>query len=64
MEINLDKYICIINPKQAAFYWGDKGIHPYDIYPSKENKTGQDIIVFVFNRDETYDAYQEWVNRR
>ena len=64
MEINLDKYICIINPKQAAFYWGDKGIKPHDIYPSKENKTGQNIIVFVFNRDETYNAYQEWMDRR
>mgnify|MGYP007057694698 CR=1 FL=1 len=25
--------ICILNPKQAAFYW-KKGIEPLDIFPS------------------------------
>lgn len=62
--INLDKHICIINPKQAAFYWGEKKIEPIHIYPSIENKTGQNIIVFVFNRNETYDAYKEWIDRK
>lgn len=62
--INLDKEICIINPKQAAFYWGTKGIKPIHIYPSNENKTDQPIIVFVFNRLETQDAYHEWLDRR
>lgn len=64
IEINLDKYICIINPKQAAFYWGEKEIEPVRIYPSVENKTNQPIIVFVFDRNNTYDAYKEWLERR
>lgn len=62
--INLDKHICILNPKQAAFYWGAKGIEPVFIYPSIENKTKQNIIVFVFNRLETYEAYKEWMDRK
>ncbi len=62
--INLDKYICILNPKQAAFYWGEKGIEPKDIYPSVDNRNEQPIIVFVFNRIDTQEAYKEWVERR
>lgn len=62
--VNLDKDICIVNPKQAAFYWGEKGIEPKHIYPSIDNKTNQPIVVFVFNRLETQDAYHEWVDRR
>lgn len=63
-SINLDQEICIINPKQAAFYWGEKGIKPVHIYPSYENRTNQPIIVFVFNRLATSDAYKEWQDRR
>lgn len=62
--INLDKHICILNPKQAAFYWGEKQIEPIHIYPSIDNKSGQSIIVFVFNRLETQNAYKEWIERR
>ena len=64
IQINLDKNICIVNPKQAAFYWGEKGIEPIHIYPSYDNRTNQPIIVFVFNRNETYDIYKEWLDRR
>ena len=63
-KINLDKCICIVNPKQAAFYWGEKGIDPIHIYPSVDNKTKQPIIVFVFNRLDTHNAYKEWIERR
>lgn len=64
ININLDKYICILNPKQAAFYWGEKGIEPIYIYPSYDNRTNQPIIVFVFNRNETHTVYKEWLDRR
>lgn len=62
-DINLDKQIPIVNPKQAAFYWS-KGVEPMDIYPSVDNNTGLPIIVFVFNRDKTYTLYKEWLDRR
>ena len=62
-NINLDKQIPIVNPKQAAFYWS-KGVEPIDIYPSVDINTGLPIIVFVFNRDKTYILYKEWQDRR
>lgn len=61
--INLDKHICIVNPKQAAFYWS-KGVEPVHIYPSEDPHTSTPIIVFVFKRDETYSLYKEWQARR
>lgn len=56
--------IAIVNLKQAAFYWGYKGIQPIHIYPSKDINTNEDIIVFVFKRSETKEAYKEWLERR
>lgn len=62
-KINLDKEIPIVNPKQAAFYWS-KGVKPIDIYPSVDYHTGESILIFVFNRDDTYTLYKEWLDRR
>lgn len=62
-NINLDRYIPIVNPKQAAYYWS-KGVEPIDVYPSMDINTNVPIIVFVFNRDDTYILYKEWLDRR
>lgn len=62
-NINLDRQIPIVNPKQAAFYWS-KGVKPIDIYPSNDKHTEMPIIIFVFNRDETYLLYKEWLDMR
>lgn len=61
--INLDKEIPIVNPKQAAYYWS-KGIKPISIYQSIDTHSNDPIIVFVFNRNDTYSLYKEWLNRR
>ena len=61
--IDFDDNIIIINPKQAAFYW-NKGIQPVHIYPSTDTNTGEPIVVFVFQRSATYEAYKEWIERR
>lgn len=62
-RINLDKEIPILNPKQAAFYWY-RGVEPLDIYPSISSHTNEPIIIFLFNRDDTYLLYKEWLDRR
>ena len=62
-KIDFDDNIIIVNPKQAAFYW-DKGIQPVHIYPSVDNRSNEPIIVFVFQRSATQDAYKEWIDRR
>ena len=63
-DIDMEDNIVIINPKQAAFYWDGYGITPVHIYPSKDVKTGDSIVVFVFKRSETQIAYKDWINRR
>ncbi len=35
-----------------------------DVYPSKDFKTGDDIVVFVFDKKETFDLYRKWMDRR
>lgn len=62
-SINLDKYIPILNPKQAAFYWS-QGVKPIDIYPSVSSNTNEPIIIFVFSRNDTYALYKDWLDRR
>lgn len=63
-NIDFDDNIVIVNPKQAAFYWGKKDIPPVHIYPTKDVNTGESIIVFVFQKSATKDAYKEWQDRR
>ena len=55
--------IRIVNPKQAAFYWGKKGLKPLNIYPSQDFKTGEDIIVYIFSKSKTQEVYEEWKKR-
>ena len=63
-DIDFNDNIIIVNPKQAAFYWYDKNIPPVHIYPSRDRKTDEAIVVFVFQRSATQEAYREWMERR
>ena len=63
-DLDFDDNIVIVNPKQAAFYWGEKHIQPVHIYPSTDNNTGDPIIIFVFQRSATKEAWHEWLDRR
>ena len=49
----------IINPKQYMLYIKN-GLFPIDIYTSVDGKTGNDIVVMIFGRQESYDLYQAW----
>lgn len=63
-NIDFEDNITIVNPKQAAFYWGAKGIRPVHIFPSRDINTNDPIIVFVFKRSATKEAWREWQDRR
>lgn len=52
----------IVNVKQVCFYV-DRYIYPVDFFSSLDRKTGEPILVFLFYKDETYEAYTEWKNR-
>ena len=55
--------IRILNIKQAGFYM-ENSATLLDVYPSKDFKTGDDIVVFVFDKSETFNLYKKWIDRR
>ena len=63
-DIDFNDNIIIVNPKQAAFYWEEKGIQPVHIYSSRDINTNEPIIVFVFKKSATKKAWAEWQSRR
>ena len=51
----------ILNPKQRDLYLMN-GIMPKDIYVSVDDKTDEKILVYIFLRDDTREAYNKWLN--
>jgi len=49
----------IINQKQARLYIKHR-VYPIDMYTSIDDN-GNDVIVYVFLREETKDLYQKWL---
>lgn len=52
----------LLNYKQAAFYWSC-GVEPLDIYLSRDFKSNDPKIVFIFSREDTKDLYEQWKRR-
>lgn len=63
-ELDFDDNITILNPKQAAFYMVEKGIDLIKCIGSRDKNTGEPIVLFVFKKSETQEAYAEWIARR
>ena len=55
--------IRILNPNQVAFYL-TKGINLLDVYPSADKDTGKPLLVFIFDRKESWPAYDMWCKRK
>lgn len=51
----------IFNPKQRDLYLMN-GIMPKDIYTSIDNKTDGKILVYIFSKEESREAYIKWLN--
>lgn len=51
----------IFNPKQRDLYLMN-GIMPKDIYVSVDNKTDEKILVYIFLKEDTREAYCKWLN--
>lgn len=58
---SVNEVVRIINPKQMRYYLS-KGIYPIDMYISQDDWDNQ-IVVYIFLKDETKELYQNWVNR-
>lgn len=49
----------IVNPKQAKMYIKNR-VFPIDLYTSCD-RDGNDILVYIFLREETQDVYKAWM---
>ncbi|MDO5399138.1 MAG: hypothetical protein Q4G33_14570 [bacterium] len=54
-----DDAIRIVNLKQSIWYLKNN-VKLYDVYPSKDLKTNQDIVIFIFSKKASKDAYDKW----
>lgn len=55
--------IRILNTKQVAYFMSC-GIELQDIEVSQDRKTGEPILVFYFNKDDTKEAFDSWCNKK
>ena len=55
-----NEVVRLINMKQAKLYISNK-IYPIDIYTSVDKK-GDSVLVMVFLKEETQEAYKLWLN--
>lgn len=51
----------IKNPKQRDLYLMN-GIMPKDIYTSIDEKTEEKILIYIFEKKDTREAYEKWCN--
>lgn len=57
-------YVRILNLQQVDCYINEFGIVPVDVVISDDRKNpGKKVVLFVFKRDETYEAYDVWTRR-
>lgn len=52
----------LVNVRQLLFYMRN-GVEILDIYPSKDFKTNDDILVFIVNKKDSQEAYKKWMMR-
>ena len=57
-----DDVITIVNPLQAAFYV-DRGLDILDVRLGNDRTTGHPILLYLFKRSETKEAFDEWCKR-
>lgn len=50
----------LVNMRQLLYYM-NFGVEILDFYPSKDFKTGEDILVFIVNKKDSQKAYRKWM---
>ena len=61
IEYYTSDVVRIVNSRQAAAYL-EHGAKQLDVYGSRDYKTNEPIVVFIFNRSDTKDLYDLWCN--
>lgn len=59
---NLSDVVRIVNYQQAIYYM-NQGVKLIDVYPSIDAKTNKPLFVYIFNRKDSHDAYDQWCKR-
>lgn len=62
-EYDENKSIRLINMTQVAAYMA-YGLELLDLFESKDHKTGKHILVAVFDRESTNEAYKLWCEHK
>ena len=60
---NVFSTVKILNIRQAIFYMQRGGVL-YDLQISEDRGSGKPVFVFVFDREETKEAYDAWCRNR
>lgn len=50
----------LVNVKQLVFYMNNN-VEILDFYPSKDFKTGEDVLVFIVNKKDSQKVYKKWM---
>lgn len=50
----------LVNIRQLLFYM-NHNVEILDIYPSKDFKSGDDVLVFIVSKKDSQDAYRKWM---
>lgn len=58
---NSKDVVRIKNPKQRDLYLMN-GIMPKDIYTSIDERTDEKILIYIFEKNDTREAYEKWCN--
>lgn len=62
-KYNLFEQVRILNIQQVIFYL-QNGVPLNDIEISESKKTDGLVLVFLFNKRDTFDAYNKWCKRK
>lgn len=58
---SLSDVVKIVDPKQQKLYVKHE-VYPVDIYTTKDLYSDNQILVMLFNKQETQDLYIKWKN--
>lgn len=60
-EYSLNNIVRIVDPKQQKLYV-KSGAYPIDMYVTKDLYSDNDILVMLFNKEDTKELYIKWKN--
>lgn len=60
-QYSLSDVVKIVDPKQQKLYIKHE-VYPIDMYTTKDLYSDNQILIMLFNKEETKDLYIQWKN--